>query len=81
MQPGQALDLGHGATLSTLTVCDKGAELMLEWANFRMLLPMGWVEGNLRNLSEKSFSQPQNHIKSIEQAFLHSLFLIGIFGV
>ncbi len=41
MQVGQALDLGSGANLSIVAVNDKGANLLLEWQNFRMLLPMG----------------------------------------
>ena len=41
MQPGQSLDLGSGASLRVLSTDPKGADLLLEWENFRMLLPMG----------------------------------------
>jgi competence protein ComEC len=39
--PGQTLDLGDGATLKVLTVGERGAILLLEWGNFRALLPVG----------------------------------------
>ncbi len=39
--PGQAFDLGEGATLRVLTVSNNGAILLLEWGNFRALLPFG----------------------------------------
>jgi len=41
MQPGQALDLGSGACLQVLSIDARGAVLLLEWDNFRFLLPMG----------------------------------------
>jgi competence protein ComEC len=41
MQPGQALDLGDGASLRALSVGSRGAVLLLEWQNFRLLLPCG----------------------------------------
>lgn len=41
LQPGQALDLGQGARLRALTVGGRGAVFLLEWQNFRMLLPLG----------------------------------------
>jgi competence protein ComEC len=40
-KPGQALDLGQGAFLRFLTVGSRGAVLLLEWENFRLLLPLG----------------------------------------
>jgi competence protein ComEC len=39
--PGQALDLGDGCRLEVLAVSQRGAILLLEWQNFRALLPMG----------------------------------------
>ena len=39
--PGQELDLGEGAKLKVLTVSERGAILLLEWHQFRALLPMG----------------------------------------
>ncbi len=41
MEPGQTIDLGSGVTLRVLSTNPRGAELILEWGNFRMLLPMG----------------------------------------
>jgi beta-lactamase superfamily II metal-dependent hydrolase len=41
MQEGQALDLGNGSSLMVLSSNEQGAVLLLEWEDFRMLLPMG----------------------------------------
>jgi competence protein ComEC len=38
---GQALELGEGAVLHVLAVGKRGAVLLLEWENFRALLPIG----------------------------------------
>jgi competence protein ComEC len=38
---GQVLDLGEGAELEVLEVCDRGAVLLLKWGTFRTLLPIG----------------------------------------
>ena len=40
-EPEQVLDLGDGATLRVLTVGPRGAVLVVEWSNFRALLPIG----------------------------------------
>ena len=40
-EPDQTLDLGDGATLRVLTTGPRGAVLLIEWNNFRMLLPVG----------------------------------------
>lgn len=40
-EKGQALDLGHGARLSVLDVSSRGSTLLLEWKEFRLLLPIG----------------------------------------
>jgi competence protein ComEC len=40
-EPEQVLELGDGATLSVLTVGPRGAVLLVEWGNFRTLLPVG----------------------------------------
>jgi competence protein ComEC len=39
--PDQVLELGDGATLRVLTVGPRGAVLLVEWGNFRTLLPVG----------------------------------------
>jgi competence protein ComEC len=41
MQSGQALDLGGGASLTALTSGPRGAVLLLEYGNFRAVLPLG----------------------------------------
>jgi competence protein ComEC len=40
-QVGQALDLGDGARLEYLAVTPRGAVFLLEWDDFRALLPVG----------------------------------------
>jgi competence protein ComEC len=49
-QEGNTLDLGDGAVLRILTVGSRGATLLLEWDNFRMLLPMGVNLGDMAEL-------------------------------
>ncbi|HSG45110.1 MAG TPA: ComEC/Rec2 family competence protein [Anaerolineales bacterium] len=41
MEPDQVLDLGDGATLTVLSIGGRGAVLLLEYQNFRTLLPVG----------------------------------------
>jgi len=40
-EPEQVLDLGEGATMKVLTAGPRGAVLLVEWKNFRTLLPIG----------------------------------------
>jgi beta-lactamase superfamily II metal-dependent hydrolase len=40
-ESGHTLALGNDATLRILTVGQRGAVLLLEWGNFRALLPIG----------------------------------------
>lgn len=40
-EPEQILDLGEGATLKVVTAGPRGAILLVEWKNFRTLLPIG----------------------------------------
>lgn len=44
---GQALDLGDGAEMQVLSVTDEGAVLLVRWHVFRVLLPIGGIEGTL----------------------------------
>jgi competence protein ComEC len=46
----QVLDLGDGATLTVLTTDPRGAVLLLEYQNFRTLLPVGMSFDALDNL-------------------------------
>lgn len=41
VEQGQTLDLGKGATLKVLSVSSRGATLLIEWNEFRALLPVG----------------------------------------
>jgi competence protein ComEC len=41
MTPGQRLELGGGAMLHVLSTNRRGSVLLLEWQNFRILLPLG----------------------------------------
>jgi len=50
MQPGQALRLGGGATLRALAVGTRGAVMLLEWDQFRLLLPCGLDRAALEDL-------------------------------
>ena len=54
MQPGQALDLGSNALLKVLSIDARGGVLLLEWDNFRLLLPMGMDFSALENLQSTS---------------------------
>jgi hypothetical protein len=54
MEPGQSLDLGSGAHLQVISIDARGAVLLLEWANFRLLLPMGMDFGALESLRHES---------------------------
>ncbi|PWB50198.1 MAG: hypothetical protein C3F13_17170 [Anaerolineales bacterium] len=50
-QSGLALDLGSGACLKVISANARGAILLLEWKDFRMLLPMGLDLSALESLS------------------------------
>ncbi|MEA3351755.1 MAG: ComEC/Rec2 family competence protein [Chloroflexota bacterium] len=49
-EPAHSLDLGEGAKMTILTSGNRGAILLLEWENFRALLPLGADDGDLENL-------------------------------
>jgi competence protein ComEC len=40
-EPEQVLDLGEGATMKVVTTGPRGAILLVDWKNFRALLPIG----------------------------------------
>jgi competence protein ComEC len=50
---GQVLDLGDGAVIQVLEVCERGAVLLLEWGNFRTLLPIGLDFDTLEHLQSQ----------------------------
>jgi len=47
---GQKLDLGEGAFLEVLAVGPRGSVLLLQWRDFRALLPVGMSAGTLEEL-------------------------------
>jgi competence protein ComEC len=49
-EPDQVLELGEGATLRVVTVGPRGAILLIEWDNFRALLPIGMTFEALEEL-------------------------------
>ncbi|MFZ2098857.1 MAG: ComEC/Rec2 family competence protein [Anaerolineales bacterium] len=54
MQPGETLELGSGSLLSVISVDAGGAVLLLDWENFRMLLPMGMDFSAMESLQSDS---------------------------
>jgi competence protein ComEC len=55
---GQVLDLGQGAHLQVLATSRSGAVLLLEWRNFRTLLPIGLDEDLCQTLLEELGPMP-----------------------
>jgi competence protein ComEC len=51
-EPDQVLDLGEGATITVLTTGPRGSVLLIEWDNFRALLPIGMSFEALDELRE-----------------------------
>jgi competence protein ComEC len=49
---GQDLDLGSGAVLHFLAVGQRGAVMLLEWKNFRLLLPLGMSLDDMEALEQ-----------------------------
>jgi competence protein ComEC len=52
--PGWALDLGSGARLEVLSSTERGAVLLVEWGQFRALLPVGL---NFESLVELGYGE------------------------
>ncbi|MGZ9223513.1 MAG: ComEC/Rec2 family competence protein [Anaerolineales bacterium] len=59
-EPEQSLELGDGATLHVLTVGPRGAILLIEWKNFRALLPVGMSFEALDDLRDGAKVGPVN---------------------
>jgi competence protein ComEC len=59
-EAGQVLDLGQGARLEVLAANRSGAVLLLEWRNFRALLPIGLDENLCQSLLEDPGPLPVN---------------------
>ena len=54
-ETGQVLELGEGAKLTVLVAGERGAVFLLEWGNFRALLPIGITFEDLEALD---YGQP-----------------------
>ncbi len=57
-EEGQAFDLGDGAALKVLNVSPLGSTLLIEWNDFRLLLPIGENLDTLDQLKTGSAVQP-----------------------
>jgi competence protein ComEC len=59
-EAGQALDLGQGAHMVVMATTRSGAVLLLEWRNFRALLPIGLDKDLCQSLLEEPGPMPVN---------------------
>jgi hypothetical protein len=57
-EAGQALDLGQDARLEVLAASRSGAILLLEWRNFRALLPIGLDKNLCQSMLEEPGPMP-----------------------
>jgi competence protein ComEC len=68
-EPGQTLDLGDGATLRVLTVVPRGSILLIEWKNFRVLLPIGMNFEALEELHNGESVGPVNVLSLADSGY------------
>jgi beta-lactamase superfamily II metal-dependent hydrolase len=68
-EPEQTLDLGDGATLRVLTVTPRGSILLLEWKNFRALLPIGMNFEALEELQNGASVGPVNVLSLADSGY------------
>jgi len=68
----QTLELGDGATLRTLTVGPRGAILLIEWKNFRALLPVGMSFEALDELRSGASVGPVNVLSLADAGYTPS---------
>ncbi len=71
-EPEQVLDLGNGATLSVVTSGPRGAILLLEWDNFRALLPVGMSFEALAELSDGAAIGPVTLLSLADSGYAES---------
>ena len=69
---GETLDLGDGATLTMLTVGPRGSVLLLEYQNFRALLPVGMSFEALDDLQEGARVGPVSLLSLADSGYLPS---------
>lgn len=71
-EPDQTLDLGDGAVLRVLTVGPRGAVLLIEWNNFRALLPIGMSFEALDELHNGASVGPVNVLSLADSGYAAS---------
>ena len=71
-KPGETLDLGDGATLRMLTVGPRGSVLLLEYQNFRALLPTGMSFEALDELQNGASIGPVSVLSLADSGYLPS---------
>jgi competence protein ComEC len=71
-EPEQVLDLGDGAMLSVVTSGPRGAILLLEWDNFRALLPVGMSFEALDELSDGAEIGPVTLLSLADSGYAES---------
>jgi competence protein ComEC len=69
MQPCHTLDLGSGARLQALTIEPRGAVMLLEWDDFRLLLPLGMDFDALESLSDHREIRPVTALLLAESGY------------
>ncbi len=68
-EPGQALDLGQGASMRVLATGPRGAVLLVEWGSFRALLPVGISFSNLEGLENGAAVGPVSLLLLAESGY------------
>src|SRR6266498_3057185 len=71
-EPEQILELGDGATLRMLTTGPRGAILLIEWKNFRAVLPIGMSFEALDELHNGASVGPVNVLSLADSGYAAS---------
>jgi len=71
-EPEQVLELGDGATLRVLATGPRGAVLLVEWKNFRALLPIGMSFEALDELRNGASVGPVNVLSLADSGYAAS---------
>ncbi len=64
-EEGQTLDLGKGATLKIVNISSGGATVLIEWKDFRSLLPIG---ENFDTLDQLEYGKTIGHVSVLSLA-------------
>jgi beta-lactamase superfamily II metal-dependent hydrolase len=71
-ETGQVLELGDGAKLTVLAAGERGAVFLLEWGNFRALLPLGITFEDLEALDYGRRAGPVTALLLADQGYAPS---------